>query len=69
MGSASRFCVLWIKKTIRKVRMVVPVLMTSCQVSEKWNSGPVSAQATMTSTAMKKIVGRPTADEVSLASL
>jgi hypothetical protein len=29
----SRFCVFWIRKTIRKVTMVVPVLITSCHVS------------------------------------
>ncbi len=33
--SASLFCVRWIRKTIRKVTMVVLVLMTSCHVSEK----------------------------------
>ena len=32
---ASRFWVFWIKNTIRNVMMVVPVLMTSCHVSEK----------------------------------
>ena len=30
---ASRFCVFWMRNTIRKVTMVVPVLITSCQVS------------------------------------
>ncbi len=30
----SRFCAFWIRKTIRKVTIVVPVLMTSCQFSE-----------------------------------
>jgi hypothetical protein len=30
----SRFCVFWIRKTIKKVTIVVPVLMKSCQVSE-----------------------------------
>ena len=29
----SRFCVFWIRNTIRKVTIVVEVLMTSCQVS------------------------------------
>src|SRR5271163_3852041 len=33
--------------TIRKVTMVVPVFMTSCQVSEKWNKGPVIPQTTI----------------------
>ena len=47
MALLSRFCVFWIRNTIRKVTMVVPVLMTSCQVSEKPKSGPVTAQTTM----------------------
>jgi len=34
----SRFCVAWMRKTIRKVMMVVPVLITSCQLSEKPNT-------------------------------
>ena len=29
----SRFCVFWIRNTIRNVTIVVEVLMTSCQVS------------------------------------
>src|SRR5262245_12348890 len=28
------------RNTIRNVTMVVPVLMTSCQVSEYWKTGP-----------------------------
>ena len=40
----SRFCVFWIRNTIRNVTIVVPVLMTSCHVSLKPNSGPVTAQ-------------------------
>ena len=32
------------RNTIKNVIMVVPVLMTSCQVSEKWNNGPVAPQ-------------------------
>src|SRR5262245_30863092 len=34
--------------------MVVPVLITSCQVSEKWKSGPVAAQITTTASATMK---------------
>ena len=37
---ASRFCVFWIRKTIRNVTIVVPVLITSCHVSEKSKIGP-----------------------------
>ena len=34
MTLASRLWVFWIRKTIKKVPMEVPVLMTSCHVSE-----------------------------------
>ena len=33
-GARTRFCVFWIRNTIRNVTMVVPVLITSCHVSE-----------------------------------
>jgi hypothetical protein len=39
--------------------MVVPVLITSCQVSDQWNSGPVTAQTKTISTASKKALGLP----------
>lgn len=39
-AAPSRFCVFWIRKTIRKVMIVVEVLMMSCQVSEKPRAGP-----------------------------
>ena len=41
--------------------MVIPVLMRSCQVSEKWNSGPVRAQARITPTQAMKVTGWPVA--------
>ena len=31
----ARFCAFWMMKTMRNVTIVVPVLMTSCHVSEK----------------------------------
>ena len=34
IAAPSRFWEFWIRKTIRNVTIVVPVLMTSCQVSE-----------------------------------
>ena len=46
MAAESRFCVFCTRNTIRKVTMVVPVLMTSCQTSEKPKIGPVTAQTT-----------------------
>ncbi len=47
--------------------MVVPVLTTSCHVSLKRKSGPVSAQTAMTATARAKAAGRPVARAVHLA--
>ena len=46
-ASLSLFCVSWIRKTIRNVIIVVPVFITSCQVSLKLESGPVTPQATL----------------------
>jgi hypothetical protein len=40
MAKVSRFWVFWMRKTIKKVTMVVPVLITSCQVSLKLKNGP-----------------------------
>ncbi len=34
MAIESLFCDRWMRKTIRNVTMVVPVLITSCHVSE-----------------------------------
>src|SRR5437870_11931059 len=63
---ASLFWVFWIRKTIRNVTIVVPVLITSCQVSEKPNYGSVTSQATMISAAARKAIGCPAACEVHL---
>src|SRR5262249_4996594 len=41
--------------------MVVPVLITSCQVSLKPNSGPVASQTRMIRTASANAIGRPAA--------
>lgn len=48
--------------------MVVPVLMTSCQVSEKLKKGPVSAQARTIQKAHKKAVVLPAALLTQLAN-
>src|SRR4051812_44700007 len=40
MAAPSRFWMFWIRNTIRNVTIVVPVLMTSCHVSEKPKNGP-----------------------------
>jgi hypothetical protein len=47
------------RKTIKKVMIVVPVLITSCQVSLNPNSGPVTAHAATTETAIMNVNGLP----------
>ena len=67
IASVSWFCVFWIRNTIRKVTIVVPVLITSCQVSLNLNSGPVIAHAAITSRARPKLNGRPAKRDAALA--
>src|SRR4029453_6752353 len=52
---------------MRKVTIVVPVLMTSCHVSLKWNRGPVTAHTTITPKAIAKAQGRPVQTAAALA--
>jgi hypothetical protein len=59
--------VLCIRNTIRKVTMVVPVLMTSCQVSLNRKSGPVAIQMNTIPVARKKAIGLPASRLVVLA--
>ncbi|MNG31950.1 hypothetical protein D3C84_1178490 [compost metagenome] len=47
--------------------MVVPVLITSCQVSLKPKSGPLTIQASTTATATAKTGGRPEKRAAALA--
>jgi hypothetical protein len=47
----SRFWVAWMRKTTRKVTMVLPVLISSCHVSLKPNSGRVIAHINTTAAA------------------
>ena len=61
IAAPSRFCVFWIRNTIRKVTIVEPVVMISCQVSEKPNSGPVTAHTTTTVQQTTKASGVPVA--------
>ena len=63
MASESRFCDAWMANTIRNVTIVVPVLMTSCQVSEKPKIGPVMPHTSTTATAPTKANGVPAARE------
>src|SRR5262245_61017992 len=55
------------RNTIRKVTIVVPVLITSCQVSLKWKRGPVIAQVKTTANANAKAAGLPVARPVQFA--
>jgi hypothetical protein len=57
------------RKTMRKVTMVVPVLMTSYQVSLKAKSGPVTSQTAMTRTAREKVTERPANRDAPLVNL
>ena len=54
---------------MRNVTIVVPVLMTNCQVSLKWNSGPVTIQTAMTQTARTNTLGRPQKCAAAFANL
>jgi hypothetical protein len=56
------------RKTMRKVTIVVPVLMTSCHVSLNWKMGPVIAHVATTSTASTNVPGRPTRRDVAFES-
>ena len=51
---------------MRKVTIVVPVLITSCQVSLQPKSGPLTSQASTTSNARPKVNGWPVARDVAL---
>src|SRR5687768_6932552 len=53
---------------MRKVTTVVPVLITSCQVSEKPKSGPVTAQTSTTPRARPKANGVPLSTDTRWAS-
>src|SRR5437016_3658917 len=49
------------RKTIRKVTIVVLVFITSCQVSEKRNNGPVNPQTIITDSARMNAIDVPVA--------
>jgi hypothetical protein len=51
------------RNTMRNVTIVVPVLITSCQVSEKRKIGPVSAQTKTTRNARRKADAVPVSRE------
>jgi hypothetical protein len=59
--------VFWISNTMRKVTIVVPVLLMSCQVSDHWKIGP--PHTTMTASASAKVAGRPAWRAVQSTSL
>ena len=49
--------------------IVVPVLITSCQMSEYWKTGPVTAQIRMATQARSKVSGRRHCRDVQYAAL
>src|SRR5690348_15778524 len=55
----SRFWLFWIRNTIKNVTIVVPVLMTSCHVSLKWKSGPVTPHTMTINTARMNAYDEP----------
>src|ERR1700749_5009249 len=57
----SLFCDFWIRKTIKKVIMVVPVLIINCQVSEYLNTGPVTPHIIITAIAVINAAELPVA--------
>src|SRR5688500_15491337 len=67
IACASRFCVFWMRNTMRNVTIVVPVLMTSCHVSLKPNIGPVTLHTTTVPSASEKAAGVPEMCEVHFA--
>jgi hypothetical protein len=54
------------RNTIKNVTIVVPVLITNCQVSEKPKKGPLTAQTITTTVQIKKALGAPAARETAL---
>jgi len=58
-GEGIAIWVFWMRNTIKNVTMVVPVLMTSCQVSLYSKRVPVAAHATTIRTAAMKTTGLP----------
>lgn len=68
-AAPSRFCVFWMRKTIRKVIMVVPVLMISCQVSEYPANGPAIAQMITMRQQQTNVIGWPAAWATAFAAL
>ena len=52
---------------MRNVMIVVPVLITSCQVSENLNIGPDSAHTTMRTTETANVSGLPDARAIASA--
>ncbi|QTK80569.1 hypothetical protein AT6N2_C3055 [Agrobacterium tumefaciens] len=68
IAAESLFCEFCTRKIIRKVTMVVPVLMTSCQTSENPKSGPLMPQTITVPSATTKAVGEPENDAIRLAN-
>ena len=69
MALESLFCAFWIRKTMRNVTMVVPVLITICHTSENLNTGPVAAQIITKILAPIKAPGLPAKQAAQSANL
>jgi hypothetical protein len=54
---------------MRKVTIVVPVLITSCQVSLKPKSGPLTAHTVTVASASAKAAGLPVTWEIHFANV
>jgi hypothetical protein len=55
--SAVAVLLFWMRKTMRKVTIVVAVLITSCQVLLKRKRGPLTSQTPMRTAAAAKVAG------------
>src|SRR5215204_3236744 len=60
----SLFCVFWSRMTRSCVVTVSPVVMTSCQVSPQWKTGPDASQMATRARFAAKKAGDPTHPEV-----
>src|ERR1039458_5596483 len=68
IARASRFCVFWIRKTMRKVMRAVPVPMTCAHLFEKCNIGPVAAHTAITRPAPTNAQVDPSQPEATAAN-
>src|ERR1035437_9738663 len=65
----SRFCVFWIRQTIRNVATAMPVALLIDHLFEKGNTGPVAAHMTTTRPAATNAHVDPSHPEANAANL